>query len=234
MTKLHIPSVRQHTGHMNGFSLIELSIVLVILSLLSSVFLPNLQQQRQHNAFIKTQQSLEIARDALMTYALLNGYLPCPDWATLPADPAYGLASDSCISPNAEGWLPFRSLGLTEGDGWFGIAAGPHAGRITYRVDPAFTRSFGQRIALSTVFASNLSIVDQAGNKLTSDAERPIAVLISSGADGQLNGENGIFRQDGQNPRYESHPATSGFDDQLLWLGRPSLFSVLIRGGATL
>lgn len=223
--------MNSYTRSIQGFTLIELSIVLVIVSLLASAFLPNLQQQRQQNAVIKTQLNLETARDALMAYSLLNGYLPCPDWTSSLADPSYGQAAESCLNPSSEGWLPFRTLGLAEGDGWLGITPGANAGRIVYRVDPAFTHSFGQRIALNTSFASHLSVVDHNGSKLTSDAERPILILISPGADGQLNGENSHFEQDNQNPRYESHPPTAEFDDQVIWLGRPSLFGVLVRGG---
>ncbi|MEY4593448.1 MAG: hypothetical protein RIR18_2343 [Pseudomonadota bacterium] len=222
------------TKYMAGFSLIELSIVLIIVSLLASNLLPNLQQQRQQQAIQLSQQKLETAREALMAYALLNGNLPCPDWQTNPSDSNYGLAADSCINSPSEGWLPFRTLGLAEGDGWFGLLPGSQAGRIVYRVDPAFTRSFSQRISLNTTFISNLSVVDFSGNKLTSEVERPIAILISSGPDGQLNGENASFELDSQIPRYESHPQTAGFDDLLIWLGRPSLYGVLVKGGANL
>lgn len=220
--------------HMNGFTLVELSLVLVVISLLLGSFLPTMQQQRYQMEIRQSTQKLETARDALTSYALLNGYLPCPDWQNNPTESTYGLAAESCINPSSEGWLPFRTLGLSEGDSWMGIVAGSNAGRISYRVDPAFTRSFGQRISLTTSFASNLSVVDLNGSKLTSDAERPVAILISLGPNGLLNGENASYEQDNQVPRYESHPPTASFDDLVVWLGRPSLFSILVKGGAGL
>ena len=204
-----------------GFSLLELSIVLIVLSLLASAIIPSLGAQRTQQAFRQTEQKLDIARDALLGYAVRNGYLPCPSFVTDTHAATYGEAGDSCIGASTEGFLPFRTLGLTEGDGWYNP--------MMYRVDPAFTHSLGQNISLTTAFTVNLAVYDSQGNKLTSDAERPVALLMSSGADGLLNGENGSFET--VTARYESHPPTSGFDDIVIWLGRPSLFGVLIKAG---
>lgn len=234
MTKYARPNRAGSTptsAHMRGFSLIELSIVLIITSLLLSSLLPNTLQRRQQQAIQQTQRILDQAQEALMAYALIYGYLPCPDWQTNPADSTYGLAADNCLSPASEGWLPHRTLGLAEGDAWFGLVSGNNAGRIVYRVDPAFTHSLGQSITLTTSFASNLGVYDMNGNKLSSDAERPVAILISQGPDGQLNGGNASFELDSQNPHYESHSPTANFDDIVIWLGRPSLFGMLVKGG---
>ena len=212
-----------------GFSLIELSIVLIIVALMASRLLPSLSEQKALQAERETLQKLEAARDALLGYAILTATLPCPDFQTDPTNATYGQAADTCLDSSTEGWLPFRTLGLPEGDAWFGLIPGSQAGRIVYRVDPAFTRSSGQTISLTTNFLISLSVQDALGNKITSDAERPVAILISPGPDGVLNGENTSFET--SSARYEAHPPSSGFDDRVIWLGRPSLFGLLVRGG---
>lgn len=219
---------------LSGFSLIELSVVLIILSLLASSVVPGLKQQQEIRNFRHAQQKLEFAREALLSYALLQGALPCPDWSFDPQSTNYGFAAETCTSPGSEGWLPFKTLGIAESDTWQGTTGTSSSERILYRVDAGFTRSYGQSISLTTSFASHLEIVDQNGIKLTSDAERPVAILIATGEDGLLNGHNATFEGNEQTARYESHPPLAGFDDQLLWIGRTSLFSVLIRGGSSL
>lgn len=216
-TKPRLPS--QH-----GFSLIELSIVLVVMSLLASQLLIPATAQRQQQAARQTDAALFAARDALLSYVVLTGALPCPDYSIDRLDPNYGLATDACPNPSQEGWLPFRTLGLVENDG------SEHASRLFYRVDPNFTRSNGQSIRLSTAFSSTfLGVYDENNLKLTSDAERPVAILFSAGADGVLNGRNASFES--SQASYEAHPPSNQFDDQLIWIGRPILFSSLIRSG---
>lgn len=212
-----------------GFTLLELALVLVIISLLTLQWLPGITQQQNQRLWQVSEQRLEAAREALISYAILHQNLPCPDYSSDSTQTAYGEASTTCSSPLSEGWLPFRTLGLAEGDGWFGRVAGAQAGRIVYRVDPAFTRSGGGLIRLSTNFSISLSVQDSLGNKLTSDVERPVAILISPGPDGQLNGENARFES--VTDAYQSHPPVVGFDDLVIWLGRPSLFNALIRAG---
>lgn len=221
LTKLpqQIPKHQQ-----SGFSLIELSIVLVVVSLLASQLLIPATAQRQQQAIRETDAVLSAARDALLSYAVLTGSLPCPDYSLSRNDPNYGLATASCHNPSHEGWLPFRSLGLAEGDG------STLSSRLFYRVDPNFTHSSGQPIRVSTAFSSTFAgVYDAQGIKLTSDAERPIAVIMATGPDGVLNGQNTHFSA--SQGRYEAHPPSDIFDDQVIWLGRPILFSWLIRSG---
>lgn len=213
-----------HASSQSGFSLIELSIVLVVMSLLASQLLIPLSAQREQQAMRQTESALFVARDALLAYTVLTGALPCPDYSLDRLDPNYGLATDTCHSASQEGWLPFRTLGLAETN-----HSGP-ASRLFYRVDPNFTRSSGQAIRLQTAFSNTFSgVFDENHFKLTSDTERPIAVLFSAGADGVLNGQNASFET--SQARYQAHPTSPQFDDQLIWIGRPILFAGLIRSG---
>jgi prepilin-type N-terminal cleavage/methylation domain-containing protein len=63
----------------NGFSLIELAMVLFILSLMMGSFLTPLATSLEQRDREKTNELLEEVRESLIGYALVNGHLPCPD-----------------------------------------------------------------------------------------------------------------------------------------------------------
>ncbi|MBC7755782.1 MAG: type II secretion system protein [Bdellovibrio sp.] len=91
-----------------GFSLVELAIVLVILGFVLGALLLPLRAQRDQAAQIQTQNTLELAKQALLGFAQANGRLPCP-----------ALAGSGVAAPNASGpctqqvgFLPATTLGL--------------------------------------------------------------------------------------------------------------------------
>lgn len=61
-----------------GFSLIEIAIVLVIISVLLAVVVVPLSGQIQQQRASETRKQLEAIREALNGYAVANGRLPCP------------------------------------------------------------------------------------------------------------------------------------------------------------
>ena len=225
-TFLRSPSTRQ-----TGFTLTELAIVLVIMSLLSGGILLSLSAQAENRNLNNTRQQLGEIKDALLGFAATNGYLPCPDVDNDPANASYGVADISGCS-TGEGWLPFKTLGTYEHDPW-----GSHRtqvgdlpqGRWRYRLDSAY----GSAISLATSQADGLAVVDRNGTPLTNSGDnrdRPIAIIYSTGADGVANGRNG----DAASNEYVADTQGPGFDDQLLWISRPLLFNRLIAAGRPL
>lgn len=214
-----------------GFSLVELAIVLVIVGLLSGGLLLSLSAQNESQNYSRARQELAEIKDALLGFAAANGYLPCPDTDTDPAQASYGVA-DAAGCAAGEGWLPFKTLGSYEHDPWGNhriLASNPPLGRWRYRVDSAFSSPIG----LSTSQTDNLSVVDRNGVALTNTADnkdRPIAIIYSTGPDGIANGRNG----DGSLNEYAADTPSAGFDDQLLWISRPLLFNRLIAAGRSL
>ena len=95
-----------------GFSLIEIAIVLVVLGLLLGGLLGPLSVRVEQQERAKTQALLEEIKEALLGYAAINGYLPCPTTETDPADDKYGVAADACPpgTATAEGYLPWKTL----------------------------------------------------------------------------------------------------------------------------
>lgn len=61
-----------------GFSLLEMSIVLVIIGVLASAFLPLLKVGVDFKRQTYAQSNASAAQDALYGYALIHGRLPCP------------------------------------------------------------------------------------------------------------------------------------------------------------
>ncbi|MCY4154212.1 MAG: type II secretion system protein [Gammaproteobacteria bacterium] len=239
-----------------GFSLLELAIALMIMALLVGGMLNPLSATLEAKRRARAQLELEQIREALLGFAMINGYLPCPTTSADPAVEAYGLADPVCNGePAAEGYLPWRTLGVPEVDPW-GLprhaTTDPFNGYWRYRVD----RNFADAAALITLGAApddNLSITDPRGLLLTAPTETPVAIIYSAGANLQPDGENTSFEgapcgnpggyapggsatcPDGE-PHYQGGDmygvgADATFDDMLIWLSRPLLFNRLVAAG---
>src|SRR5690606_24700956 len=99
--------------HSNGFSLIELAVVLAVLGLLLGSLLSPLRAQWQAERLRETRARLDQAEAALLGFALQHGRLPCP------ADPALsGAAAGHEDCAREQGTLPWVTLGVRETDGW--------------------------------------------------------------------------------------------------------------------
>lgn len=126
-----------------GFTLIELSIVLFILTLLLAGALTPLTQQLLEQQNSQTRRQLEAVKTALIGYALSHRdgdnrpYLPCPDLRqpTAGAQANDGLEDrrpdGGCVA--GSGNSPWITLGVPESDAW--------GNRLTYAVSPAFAAS---------------------------------------------------------------------------------------------
>lgn len=131
-----------------GFTLAELAIVLVVVSLLLGGMLVPLGSQQEMRNRRETDKALASIVESLIGFALINGRLPCPAQPTLASGtggvcPAAGSAlvagceatkgvgaTLECIDPH--GLLPWATLGLPEADAW--------GNRYSYRVAAHFAR----------------------------------------------------------------------------------------------
>ena len=246
-----------HKAH--GFTLTELAVVLVIVSLLLGGLLVPLSTQQEIEKRKETAAQLSAIREALISHVLIYGRLPCPDYDNDPAAAGYGLADEPCSSNAADaasdGFLPWKTLGVSEHDGW-GVpwrdAATPRLGHWRYRVERDYTDNStpGQ---LSALFLNNsdtnnnpctpgtappafpkdcLSVWNTQDQTLFARKERPIAIVYSVGANGQADGQNNSYEANrDSNPIYESDTPSLGFDDQLIWLTRNTLVAPLVAAG---
>ena len=118
----------------NGFSLLELAMVLVILGIIGSLSLPLMTAQMTRTAIIKTRTHQDYVLSAIAAYVEKNKHFPCP------ADPqvvgsTYGLSQLHCRSSKAKGILPFKTLGISEAyanDGFKRL--------MTYAVEPELAK----------------------------------------------------------------------------------------------
>lgn len=84
-----------------GFSLLELSVVLLVISLVAGFGISMSQNINEGSERITTQQRLLAIQSALNTYVAQYGYLPCPsDRAKIPTDSAFGV-EQRITSPGA-------------------------------------------------------------------------------------------------------------------------------------
>lgn len=210
-----------------GFSLMEMAIVLTIVGLLMAGLLPTLSGQIEVQRRNETTKQLNEIRDALFGYAVINGKLPCPTYTADPTDASYGVAPATCTAaPTAEGYLPWKTLGITEMDAWGVKRIGTTSdwkGYWRYRVD----RQFASAVTISTTTLDSLVVRDAAGAALTANSERPVAIVYSTGPDLIPSGLNtGAF-----NDEYQSDAPSTDFDDMLIWFSRPQLINRMVAAG---
>lgn len=118
----------------NGFSLVELAVVLAVLGLLAAGLLAPLEVQMESRDRAAAQRQLEQAREALYGFAMRFGRLPCPDAdGDGRADPAFDAVRKITASCTRNGGsLPGVELGVPAVDPW--------GQRLRYRVTaPRFT-----------------------------------------------------------------------------------------------
>lgn len=121
-----------------GFSLIELAIVLVIVTLLIGGLAVPLTAQIQARRIAETKKTLEEAREAVLGYAMThpatapatNRHLPCPDTDDDGVENRDAVDPDACAAHS--GWFPWVTLGTAPQDAW--------GNRLRYGVVRDFTR----------------------------------------------------------------------------------------------
>jgi prepilin-type N-terminal cleavage/methylation domain-containing protein len=225
----------------HGFTLVEMSIVLAIVALLLGGLLPLISGQIEQQRRNETRKHLADIQNALLGYAIINGSLPCPTTTADPSDTAnYGISPATCSNaPTAEGYLPWKTLGVPEVDAWGSkrsATTDSWLGYWRYRVDRNFTTTF----ALTTGFSSDkLSIVNNSNVLITPatsgcsntnpTSECPLAIVFSTGPDVTANGENSTFES--STAIYQSDEPSPTFDDILIWISRPQLFNRMVAAG---
>lgn len=157
----------------SGFSLLEMAMALVILSLMMGWLMKPLRVQHGLQAYQQTEQRLYTAQQALIGHAMIYHYLPCPDTDQPPDGWENVLANQSCASD--EGSLPWQQLSLVATDAW---------GRFfRYRADSTFTHHAQWFSVSAAESASNIQVVGDHG-LVTSAPSRPAAIILSHGENG--------------------------------------------------
>lgn len=236
----------------SGFTLTEMAMVLVIISLLiGSLVIPLSAQQDARNRG-ETEKSLAEIREALVGYALIHGYLPCP--AVSSSDGSEDRNGGTGVCNKRFGFLPWTALSTAKSDSW---------GRLYgYSVTSNFANS-SAKFALTTARDITVLSRDSTGaiSQLSNVDDVP-AVVFSYGKNGYngTDGESGTTLADSTaatnnqdedvnagtavaagytvNRAFFSHTPTSDqsaageFDDIVVWLSAQVLFSRMVAAGA--
>jgi prepilin-type N-terminal cleavage/methylation domain-containing protein len=195
-------------GGTRGFTLLEVMLVMLILTILVSGLAVPLSTHTAMRRHQETRRTLDEAREAVLGFAAAHGRLPCPATASSRGQESFAPGSDAMdgnCSNFHDGFLPAASLGLApldaEGfarDGWE-----TQANRVRYAVHGVgqmiggvrnpLTRSNGMREATLDALgnASGYLVICGVGASATSTncgpaanqlTRRAVLVLLSLGA----------------------------------------------------
>ncbi len=227
-----------------GFTLLELSLVLVVLGILANMFIQPAGSQVEIARQQRTDHILDTVEQALVGFAIAHARLPCPaDWQ----GPA--IEKTTCGSNNNYGLLPAITLGLPGArdargallDGWnqpihYAVSAADHPSRGLVGASD-FTTSNDLREVGMGELASELEICatsvagDCPVDRLL--ANQVPVIFFSKGKpveDSEIEQEN----TDGDHV-FVSHPYSqavqSRFDDRVRWIPENILMFRLLQAG---
>jgi len=231
-----------------GFSLIELSVAIIVIALLLGSLLVPLSTQVDERRYAETQTQLEHIREALIGFALANRYLPCPAISATDGREDRDTTTSACTlvsgNPKREGFIPWVTLGVAPQDAWDNL--------IRYSVDPDFARSDPNNFfTLSSTGDIRIRTRDNTGALIDlSNIEIPAVILshgknaygatstagIARAVPGSWTGDESdnatnttvfYFRT-----RTEVTTATGGeFDDIVSWISLNQLFARMVSAG---
>ena len=227
---------RSRRRQVGGFSLIELAVVIVIVTLLlGSLFIP-LATQVDNRRYSETEKQLAHIREALIGFALAKRYLPCP--AKSESDGHEDRTGDVCTK--RDGFLPWVTLGVTRHDAWNNL--------FRYSVTPSFANSNpNSYFALDT----NGDIQIKASSTVNLTNNEIPAVVLSHGKNGygatsstgtarfspsSWTGDEQVNATDVDDVyvrvRTENTAASGGeYDDVVTWVSLNQLFARMVSAG---
>ena len=227
-----------------GFTLVEMAIVLVILGFVLAALLLPLQAQRNQLFQTQTENTLEIAKKALLGYAQSKGRLPCPAIAASNGmeDP---LGGGTCTQQ--AGFLPAATLGITPVDA-NGFAIDGWNNRIHYAITTANANAF-----VTSNGMSNFGIVGLAPDLRVCATSNPassctpainlinnaVAVIFSTGKNfGQSAGVDETSNLSAPATTFYSRTPTAAtaapsyeFDDMVIWISPFVLYNAMVEAG---
>lgn len=120
-----------------GFTLVEMAVVLLIVTLLLTGLVPTISSQIEQKHRNETRKQLDEIQQALIGFAMSNGRLPCPAAGNIASGQSgAGQEATTCnASITASGVLPWATLGVSETDAW--------GRRFTYSVTSSYADPIG-------------------------------------------------------------------------------------------
>ena len=215
-------------GTQDGFNLIEMAIVLMILGVLLGGLLTPLSTQFDNSRRAGATATLSDVHDALLGFAAANGRLPCPATAASNGLAAPNSATTTCTSNH--GFVPTRTLGINGSVDNNALLLDPWLNPIRYSVSNAGGGAYTNDITLGLTPDFVICQESACTNIL---ADNVVAVLVVQAKD-QNNSGDQLENGDGDAifvSRDPSEAAGAEFDDQLRWLSPALLSYHMVRAG---
>ena len=222
-----------------GFSLVEMAVVMVILTMLIAGLISPLTAQIDQRNMNETRRSLSDIKEALIGFAVTTGRLPCPAVSS-----ANGDEKVACTAvADRHGYIPWAKLGVPKLDAWGNI--------FRYSITPAYAGAVGT-LVLSPPTARDITIQtrDIAGALVNVSTPGNIpAIVLSHGKNGygSTNDQGVVTAVPGANidettnatnattfvdqvPKVAGAPGGE-YDDIVTWISPNILFSNMVAAG---
>lgn len=225
----------------SGFTLIELAVVVMVIGLLVGGAISALTRYVGQARIKQAEADLDLIREALIGYVIINNRFPCPDIDGFPpgigtTPPLTGnedITAGTCTNPGAVGYLPAADLGVPAQDPW-GM-------RYFYRVTDTFADDGPPPGAMSFNLASNGNInIRSASGSVQLIANNVPVVVFSTGPnkaitlalasadedeniDGDIDFVSKIF--------VPENSSLEAFDDIVKWIPTPVLMYRMVQAG---
>lgn len=216
-----------------GFSLIEISLALLIIGVIAGLAIPTMRTIIKYQRTQKSESNMSFVKDALVGYLGHNRKLPCP----CPDDT--GVAADSCDYRNAVGYVPYRTLQISQSK-----ASGADGKIMIYGVEPELTESFSS-FSIKPEQDDELVLLPEEDEKAASN--RSLCALDASDKFLKVKNRNhatlaeqsdhdfiafvlyDVAALDGAPINFQSGEFTTHDDAKILWVTRNTLMSAYLK-----
>lgn len=207
----------------NGFTLVEISIVLVIFGLIIGGLLGPVKIQLDNMNIKETERSIRTSKEAIIGFAIRNGRIPCPDTNN---DGQEDMSGSNCSS--TRGLIPWVTLGVNQTDAWHQP--------FTYRVDAQFAdTSDGSGcadpdvpgISFEMCSNGNISVFNSSGGTLV--ASGIPAIIVSHGKNWTAAGDTDEQENTDNDANFvDRHHINNGYDDLIGWINVNNLIGSMV------
>ena len=241
-------------NHVRGFTLVELSIVLIIVALMVGGMMMSLGAQRDIANANETQRNLNEIREALIGFAVANGRLPCPASPNTTGVEKPDTGVGPCAYPY-DGFVPAVTLGVTPTDEK-GYALDSWGNPIRYAVTEANSNSFTTTNGIKSNWAGGLlpdlyvcstsvNVKNQGSASATCNdspdtslTKTAVAIIFSTGKNGGISPANPdelanwpSLASGTKDRVFVNHTPNDSFDDLIIWISPNILYNRMIAAG---
>ncbi len=216
-----------------GFSLIEMAVVLVILAFIIGSLVVPISTIRDTQKRDEAEQENQEITEAILGYAMANGYLPCPASAATNGNENRN-GSNDCLTEH--GFVPALTLGLRGMRDDQGRLLDPWNQPYRYSLTNINNWEYAKNIQLNST-SPDYQICDQAGCAGTSVlASQVVFAVFSLGNDGAqtTTSPDQLENTDNDNDfvtRELTDATGTEFNDLIHWVSTHELVVQLVRAG---